>query len=119
MSSLTSPDAPSSPGATGPRANDSPPWSLRWAYTTEDGTANAGDDYTAVSGHVVIPSGATTASVVVQTTADIEDDDEEAFKLKLFDFQTQGFVRGSNLWTSAFQVEGVPTAKTMVATIRE
>ena len=92
---------------------------VRWEYATENGTATSGDDYTAVSGHVVISSGSTTASVVVQTAEDDVADDEETFKLKLSNFQTQGFSAGSNAWTSAYRLQNVPTEKTMTATIDE
>ena len=40
------------------------------AYATSDGTAIAGDDYTAASGIATIPAGATSATVAVATTAD-------------------------------------------------
>ena len=94
--------------------------SLRWTYQTEDGTADSGDDYTAASGYLVIPTGSNTGSVAVQTSEDDVADDGETFKLKLSNFQTQGFSRNNpNQWTSAFLLSGVPTEKTMTATIDE
>ena len=94
--------------------------SVRWAYQTEDGTADSGDDYTAASGYLVISAGGKTGSVVVQTAEDDVADDGETFKLKLSNFETQGFSRNNpNQWTSAFLLGGVPTEKTMTATIKE
>ena len=94
--------------------------SVRWAYQTEEGTADSGDDYTAASGYLVISEGSKTGSVVVQTAEDDVADDGETFNLKLSDFETQGFSRNNpNQWTSAFLLSGVPTEKTMTATIDE
>ena len=94
--------------------------SLRWAYQTEEGTADSGDDYTAASGYLVISAGGKTGSVVVQTAEDDVADDGETFKLKLSNFETQGFSRNNpDQWTSAFSLSGVPTEKTMTATIKE
>ena len=92
---------------------------LRWAYATEDGTATAGEDYTAASGHVVFSAGTKTASVVVRTTRDELADDGETFRLKLSEFQTQGITAGDDRWTSAWRFEGIPAEKTIVATIEE
>lgn len=92
---------------------------VRWAYKTENGTATSGDDYTEASGHVVIYSGTTTATVTVQTTEDEVADDGETFTLKLSNFQTQGLAASHNNWTSDLLLWGIPTEKTMTATINE
>ena len=93
---------------------------LRWAYSTEEGTASSGDDYTAASGYLVIPAGGKTGSVDVQTVQDNVADDGETFKVRLSNFETQGFSRDNpDQWTSAFTLSGVPTEKTMTATIDE
>ncbi len=92
---------------------------VRWAYNTENGTATSGDDYTAASGHVVISSGTTSATVTVQTTGDDVADDGETFKLNLSNFETQGFAASQDNWTSAYSLRGVPRERTMTATINE
>ena len=55
------------------------------AYETVAGTAEAGDDYTTVSGTVTFKAGETEKSIPVTTLADAEDDDGETFSLRLSD----------------------------------
>ena len=52
-------------------------------YATSDGTATAGEDYTATSGTVTFASGETTKTVSVPITDDTEDDGGETFTLTL------------------------------------
>ena len=52
---------------------------------TADGTATAGDDYTAVSETVTIAAGATRASVQIPTTDDDADEGSETFTVTLSD----------------------------------
>ncbi len=52
-------------------------------YATADGTAAAGDDYTAVSGTLTIPAGDTAATVQVALIDDTEVESAETFKLVL------------------------------------
>jgi Calx-beta domain len=52
-------------------------------YTSTNGTAGAGSDYTAVTSSVTIPAGATGASVSVTTTNDSLDENAETFTLTL------------------------------------
>ena len=57
--------------------------SLRYA-TSDDGTATAGEDYTAASEAVVVPAGQTTATFTVATLADDDDEAvEETFTVNL------------------------------------
>ncbi|MEV7623365.1 Calx-beta domain-containing protein, partial [Actinoplanes sp. NPDC089786] len=61
------------------------PDKLDLTYTTEDGTAEAGKDYTAISGTTSFPAGstrATTKKFTVQGLADALDEDDETFTLK-------------------------------------
>lgn len=53
------------------------------AYATADGSATAGQDYTARSGTVTIAAGATTASVGVPLVDDAADEPDETFTLGL------------------------------------
>jgi hypothetical protein len=53
------------------------------SWATADGTAVAGEDYTASSGTVTIPAGATSATVEVPVTADAVDEADETFSVKL------------------------------------
>lgn len=52
-------------------------------YSTADGTASAGEDYTAVSGSVVIRAGSTTATVDVEIVGDQIFESNETFLLQL------------------------------------
>ncbi len=52
-------------------------------YATENGTAIAGSDYTAVSGSLTIPAGATTATIAVPVSGDAVNETDEAFRLRL------------------------------------
>ena len=52
-------------------------------YATADGTATAGQDYTAVTGTVVFPAGTTTQTVSVPILGDIALEGDETFRLLL------------------------------------
>ncbi len=52
-------------------------------YATSDGTATAGEDYTATSGTLTFTAGDTTKTVSVPIADDTEDDDGETFTLTL------------------------------------
>ncbi|MEO0467684.1 MAG: Calx-beta domain-containing protein, partial [Pseudomonadota bacterium] len=54
---------------------------LNFAYTTADGTALAGEDYTATSGTVTFAPGQTVASVTVDITGDTDIETNEVFSL--------------------------------------
>ena len=54
---------------------------LSFAYSTADGTALAGEDYTATSGTVTFAPGQTVASVTVDVTGDTSIETQETFSL--------------------------------------
>lgn len=88
---------------------------VRWQYETEDGTATSGSDYQSSTGHLVVAAGDTTEAVDVRTLTDSVADGGETFKLKLFNFQMQ---RSDGSWATD-AVYGIPSGKTMTATIQE
>jgi hypothetical protein len=53
-------------------------------YSTTDGTATAGDDYTAISGTLVLTPGVTSQSFAVAITSDEVDEDDETVILTLY-----------------------------------
>lgn len=53
------------------------------SYTTVDGTAKAGEDYTAVSGTITIPAWTTTATIPVSVFGDVAFEADESFSLVL------------------------------------
>ncbi len=56
-------------------------------YTTENGTAIAGSDYTNSSGSVTIAAGDTTASIPVDVIGDTVEEDSEAFQVRITSIQ--------------------------------
>ena len=99
-------------------SKDAYDFAVRYAYRTRDGSALAGEDYQAKQGHVVFPAGTRRAEVWVRTLYDDDIVDNQYFELVLFDQQTQGHLRGSDAWTSAYPVRDIPLTKTVRATIR-
>ena len=89
-------------------------FAVRYAYTTRDGSAKAGDDYQAKQGHVVFPADIQSAEVRVRTLYDDDIVDNQYFELVLSDLQGQRI--GSNTWTPAF-IKNLPSAKTVRAQI--
>ena len=59
------------------------PLSVSVNYTTSDGTAVAPADYTAVSGTLTIPAGATSGSITVPVVGDLLDEANETFTVTL------------------------------------
>jgi hypothetical protein len=53
------------------------------SYTTADGTARAGGDYSARSGTVVIPAGSVSALILVPVLGDLLDEDDETLTVQL------------------------------------
>ena len=88
---------------------------IRWSYKTEDGTATSGSDYQTSTGYLVVAAGDTTEGVAVKTRTDSVADGGETFKLKLSDFQMQ---RSNGSWADD-AVYGIPSEKTITATIKE
>ena len=58
---------------------------MRFDYRTEDGTAEAGADYTAANGRVTIPAGETERTITITVLDDTADEDREDFKVRLVD----------------------------------
>ena len=52
-------------------------------YATENGTAEAGTDYTAASGQVTFPAGVTEQTITITVLDDAADEDREDFKVRL------------------------------------
>ena len=83
-------------------------------YATEDGTATAGADYTAVSGTLTFAAGETTKTVSVTLLDDAVDEGKETFKLKLSNPQgaylramhreAKGVIRNADPLPSAWQI---------------
>ena len=94
----------------------------RFAYRTENGSAKAGVDYEAKSGHVVFPKGKRRAQVRIETHQDGDANDEH-FNLVLSNFQVQVPYFWGHYWTSNPQMlSGTggpvePRTKTVRATI--
>ena len=70
------------------------PETVRVDYATSDGSAAAGEDYTAVSGTLVFAPGETAKTVSVAVLDDSHDEDEETFTLTL------SAPSGGNAWLS-------------------
>ncbi len=94
-------------------------FNIRYTYRTQDGTAQAGADYTATTGYVEFPAGQRWAQVRVKTHSDAVIDNEH-FQLVLSDMQTHGYgkVWGAYIWTDWWRIEGLPVTKTLRARIR-
>ena len=73
-------------------------------YTTADGTATAGTDYTAASGEVLtIASGATSATLTVATTEDPVDEPDETFTVTLSDPSPNAELGSENMATGTIE----------------
>jgi len=59
------------------------PYDIKVQYTTQDGSATSGSDYTGASGYVIIPAGQLSASVCVETIDDNVFEANETFTIKL------------------------------------
>ncbi len=67
-------------------------------YTTANGTAAAGDDYTATTGTLTIPAGQTSGTVFVEVNGDTLGEPDETFSL-VFDTPTNATFTGSRTQT--------------------
>jgi hypothetical protein len=59
------------------------PGPISFDYATADGSARAGSDYTGTHGRLTVPAGAQSAEIVVPTTPDTFDENDETFTLGL------------------------------------
>lgn len=63
--------------------NTTSTWPISFTYTTVDGTAVAGTDYTPTSGHLTLPPGQLTATIPVTILNNSQDDGSRYFHLRL------------------------------------
>ncbi|RMH16904.1 MAG: DUF11 domain-containing protein, partial [Acidobacteria bacterium] len=70
-------------------------------YLTRDGSAFAGSDYRTTSGRLVIPAGATSATIAVPVLGDGRSEGDETFSLHLFDPQDAGLAQAVGVATIA------------------
>lgn len=53
------------------------------SFTTQDGTATAGTDYSSTSGTLTIPAGSTSVTITINVIGDTDVESDETFKVKL------------------------------------
>ncbi len=95
-------------------------YSIRYTFKTEDGTAEAGKDYTARTGKVVFASGESTKTVDVWTSTDQIEEDDEYFTLKLYNIEAKGFSAAHSGWVSfRNQLYGVPNEQSLNGEIKD
>jgi PKD repeat protein len=68
-------------------------------YTTADGTATAGSDYTATSGYLTLYPGQTSKTVVVSVAADAAPESDETFALQATGVANANVVKGTGVGT--------------------
>jgi len=76
-------------------------------YTTQDGSAVAGSDYTAHSGTITIPAGQTTGEITVAILNDAEEEDGETFSLVLSNAHGGSIVDEHGVAASSFAAVSV------------
>ena len=64
---------------------------IKYDFKTEDDSAVAGDDYTAKSGTLTFSSGESQKTVSVESLTDTVSEDDETFKLKLYNRTALGY----------------------------
>ena len=89
------------------------------AYTTSDGTATAGEDYTSASGTLTIPAGDTTGEIRVPVLDDDEVEEAESFTLTLSDPTNATIDDDEGIGTIADDDEAPPTLSVGDATATE
>ena len=65
--------------------------SIKYDFKTQDDSAVAGDDYTAKSGTLTFSSGENQKTVGVESLTDTVSEDDETFKLKLYNRTALGY----------------------------
>lgn len=70
----------------------------RWRYRTEGGTATDGKDYESRTGLVTFGVDEYKKNIVVKTLRDCENEPDEHFKLKFYDFEVKGMFRNTEGW---------------------
>ena len=95
-------------------------WAVRYDYTTQDGSAVQGNDYTATSGKVTFNSGVKEQKVYVDTVDDNNEEDAETFKLYLDDQEVNGLYRDVTGWVdSTTNIRGMPSTITQTGQIMD
>ena len=89
---------------------------FRYTFTTVDGTATGGQDYTSRSGKLTIPRAATQVKITVETNDDSACESTETFKLQLSGLQIE--VAGT--WTTFSNgAGGLPGGASFDASIKQ
>ena len=79
------------------------------AYVTEDATAKAGDDYTAVSGTLTFSAGQTSKTVTVALVNDDVGESSETFRLKLSSASSNAVLGDDTATALILDDDGLPT----------
>ncbi len=87
------------------------------AYTTVDGTAQAGTDYTATSGNLKFARGVTTQTIKIPVLGDGTVEDDESFRLQ-FSNPVNGSLSGSTA-TVTLTNDDIPLIRLTGATVNE
>lgn len=91
---------------------------VSFRYATSDGSARAPGDYAPASGAVVIPAGATSASVGVAVRGDLTDEYDESFNLNLSSATAASVADGRGVGTIVDE-DGAPSLSVRDVRVRE
>ena len=94
-------------------------WAVRYSYSTEDDSAVAGDDYESTSGTVTFPSGVKEKKISVKTIDDNAEEDDEAFKLKLYNQEVNGLYDVTGWVEPTHSIRGMPKTMTLTGQITD
>ncbi|MGB5722055.1 MAG: Calx-beta domain-containing protein [Woeseiaceae bacterium] len=88
-------------------------------YSTADGTATAGEDYTSASGTLTIAAGATTGTIVVPVLGDTEDEIDETLTVTLSNASTNANIQRAQATGTISDDDPPPTLDISDATLSE
>ncbi len=92
-------------------------FSVRWRYSTEDATAEAGSDYVGSQGTLQFAVGERMKTITIQTLADeTAEHIPEFFQLQLYDMETSS---DGVAWDLPGYIPGLPEYAATVGTIRD
>ena len=95
-------------------------WELRYQYSTRDGSATQGTDYTAATGTVNFIADVTQQTIHVNTLDDIDVEGPETFQLRLYNPEVNGLYRGVDGWVELTDaIEGIPHSFTYTGQIMD
>ncbi|OUC15999.1 MAG: hypothetical protein B0A82_03825 [Alkalinema sp. CACIAM 70d] len=83
-------------------------------YTTQDGTATVGSDYTAATGSLTFNPGETSKAITVQVTGDTTPESNETFQVQLSGANNATFAGGATTLSSTGTITDDDTAITLV-----